>query len=182
MPDVELRRFRPERDTALVAGWLSRTHVARWWGDPAHALAALAKHPAGTAALIVADTRPVGYLCWQSPTRAELAEAGLADLPADLVDIDILIGEPDGVGRGIGPEALRQLLGRLRGEGVRVVGMAAAVANARALRAYAKVGFRPYRDFVELGEHYRYLTCDLGDAPPGRLTPQGVELNDAAPD
>lgn len=50
-------------------------------GEPAGALEAAAGHPADASAPIVADGAAVGYLCWQTPTPAELAAVGLADLP-----------------------------------------------------------------------------------------------------
>ena len=46
---------------------------------------------------------------------------------------------------------------------IAVVGVAAAVANQRALSAYAKVGLRPFQDFFERGELYRYFTKKLID-------------------
>jgi aminoglycoside 6'-N-acetyltransferase len=154
---VELVPFDVTRDVLQLRAWLTRPHVARWWGDPDQALAEARQHPATTHALIAVDGRPVGYLCWQHPQAEELAEAGLSDLPADLVDVDILIGEPDFMGRGIGPRALSLLVDRLRAEGVSTVGLAGAADNQRALRAYAKAGFRPYRTFREGGQEMRYL-------------------------
>lgn len=169
MPVVELQAFCPERDVSRIAIWLHHPQVARWWGPPPSILAEIVAHPADRAALIVADQQPVGYLCWQSPPRAELEAAGLADLPDDLIDIDLMIGEPAMQGRGIGPEALRLLFERLRRQGVALVGVATALANRRALRAFAKAQLQPYRDFVEQSEDYRYLTRWLNDpAPPGR--------------
>ena len=82
--------------------WLRRPHVVRWWGDPEQELTSSLQRPARSQAVIVADDRPVGYLCWQRPSRDELEAVGLADLPEGLVDIDILIGEKEFVGRGIG--------------------------------------------------------------------------------
>jgi len=55
----------------------------------------------------------VGLLVWQVPTRQELVEAGLEDLPEALVDIDVMIGEADWMGRGVGPQALLLLTARL---------------------------------------------------------------------
>jgi len=55
-------------------------------------------------ALIVADGMPVGHLCWQKPTRQELEAADPTDLPEGLVDIDILIGEPELPGQGLAPK------------------------------------------------------------------------------
>ena len=162
-PAVELRPFDAERDVPLVAVWLEEPDARRWWGDPIVALAELVEREPGTAAVIAWDGRPVGVLCWQVPTREELEDAGLADLPRDLVDVDVLIGETDARGHGVAPEALRQLCARLREQGVRLVGLGAANANEPALVAYARAGFAPYRDFAEDGEGYRYYTRDLTD-------------------
>lgn len=162
--NVELQAFYPKRDMSVIAKWLEHPQVARWWGAPESALSEIVNHPADAAALIVVDGDPVGYLCWQTPTRAEMEEAGLADLPEDLVDIDIMIGEPAMIGRGIGPESLRLLFIRLHAEGVPMVGVATALSNQRALRAFAKADLLPYRDFIEMGEGYRYLTKQLNDA------------------
>jgi histidine triad (HIT) family protein len=156
-PAVELRAFDAEHDLARVAAWLEEPDARRWWGDPIAALADLVEREPGTAAVVAWDGRPVGVLCWQVPTREELEDAGLADLPRDLVDVDVLIGETDARGHGVAPEALRQLCARLREQGVRLVGMGAAKANEPALVAYVE----PYRDFEEDGEGYRYFTRAL---------------------
>jgi ribosomal protein S18 acetylase RimI-like enzyme len=101
-------------------------------------------------ALIVADGAPVGYLCWQAPPKAELDAAGLTELPGDLVDIDILIGEPHLLGQGIGSRALEMLLARLRAEhAVEFAGLGTSASNARAIRCYAKAGFRLFREFQD---------------------------------
>ena len=141
--------------------WLERPHVARWWGDADEALAAVREHPPARQALIVVDSRPVGYLCWQDPDPEEFAAAGLTDLLADIVDVDVLIGEPDFVDRGIGPRALRLLLNRLQNDGVACVGLAAETDNPRALRAYAKAGFTPYKRFHEAGHEMCYFIHTL---------------------
>ncbi len=159
-PTVSLAPFQPEH-LGLVAGWLRQPDVARWWGDAAVALAEIRAHADGAQAIIEADGKPVGYLCWQTPSREELAAAGLAALPADLVDIDIMIGDAEWLGRGVGPEALAQLVARLQVEGVAMVGLGTATANRRALRAYEKAGFHPYCDFHEAGEDMRYFVRSL---------------------
>jgi len=161
---VSLAPFEPGGGLPVVAAWLRQAHVARWWGDPAEAVAAIAGHPVATEAFIEVDSAPVGFVCWQTPSPEELAAAGLGDLPHDIIDVDIMIGDPGLLGRGVGPAALAQLLSRLRVDGVRLVGLAAAVANTRALRAYEKAGFRPYRDFQEAGEDCRYLVQRLDAA------------------
>jgi aminoglycoside 6'-N-acetyltransferase len=158
---VELMPFEVARDLPQLRVWLARPHVSRWWGDRDEALAAIRQHSPAAHALIAVDAHPVGYLCWQSPRSEELAAAGLSDLPADLIDVDILIGEPDFVGRGIGSQALTLLLDRLRAAGRTSVGVAAAAANPRARRAYEKAGFRFFRAFHEAGEEMHYLVQSL---------------------
>lgn len=164
VPSVQLATFDPTRDLSTLAAWLQRPHVARWWGDPDQALSAVREHSIATEALIELDAQPVGYLCWQRLSPGELSRAGLSDLPSDLIDVDILIGEPDALGRGVGPEALSQLLARLRADGVEVVGLAAATTNLRALKAYDKAGFRVFRDFRDAGQDMRYLVKILNTA------------------
>lgn len=150
-----------EEDWPLIERWLAAPHVREWWGPTDRILKELKSHTLEEMALICCDGQPVGLLAWQVPTRKELAEAGLEDLPEDLVDIDVMIGEMDWVGKGIGPEALRQLLHRLRAEGVPLVGMAAEVANERSLRCITGLGLAPWRDFVEEGKSYRYFVLKL---------------------
>lgn len=82
---VQLERFDRTGDLPLLEAWLSQPHVSRWWGDPGETLETLRKAPAGNQALIVFERRAVGFICWQMPSRQELLDAGLDDLPADLV-------------------------------------------------------------------------------------------------
>ena len=156
--EVELSPFNPKGDLPIVEKWLKHPHVARWWGDPTETIDAVRNHDSSTSALIMVDSTPIGYLCWQIPTPQELADAGLTDLPEYLVDIDIMIGEPSALGRGYGPKALSQLLVKLRDEGVQIVGMATSESNQRARKAFKKLGFRLFRTFTESGEKMRYLT------------------------
>lgn len=99
--------------------------------------------------MIVADGEPVGYVCWQTPSSSELEGVGLSDVPENLVDIDILIGEPEFRGRGVGSRALLLLLGNLRRKGVRFAGLGTSSSNRTAIRAFEKAGFRPFRDFED---------------------------------
>lgn len=169
MGGVHLTTFEADRDLPLVTGWVHRPHVAEWWGDPEQALAAVREHPVAKEAMIRIDARPVGFVCWQTPTQEELAAAGLSDLPGDLIDIDLFIGEPDALGRGVGPTALSQVLAKLRAQGVRMVGLGTDVENLRALRAFEKAGFRPFRDFQEGGRAMRYLVQTLGGGADQRV-------------
>jgi len=141
--------FETRRDLQLLERWLRSPHVVQWWGNPDLQLRTLGQRSKETHALITADGRPVGYLSWQRPLREELEAAGLTDLPEDLVDIDILIGEPEYLGCGVGPKALALLLVRLGSEGVGLAGLGTSISNRAAVRAYEKAGIRFFKDFQE---------------------------------
>ena len=60
----------------------------------------------------------MGYLRWQRVRPEELVAAGLEGaVPEGSVDVDILLGEKEASGRGVGPRALESLVERLREEG-----------------------------------------------------------------
>lgn len=163
--DVDLRELDLQADLPLLERWLRRPHVVRWWGTLDLRLTALAQRSKDTHAVITADGRPVGYLCWQRPSPSELEASGLTALPEDLVDIDILIGEPELTGREIGLIALVLLLSKLRGEGVGFAGLGTSTSNRVAIRAFEKAGFRLFRDFEdpEFGP-CMYMVAQLGGA------------------
>lgn len=104
--EIRLEPFRPELHSHRLRDWLHRPHVVRWWGDPQLALESSLHCSPETCAIIVADGVPAGYLSWQTPPRDELEAVGLADLPEDLMDIDILIGEPELIDCGVGQRSL----------------------------------------------------------------------------
>ena len=156
--DVDLRVLDLQADLPLLERWLR---------SPDLLLTALAQRSSDTHAVITADGRPVGYLCWQRPSPSELEAAGFTDLPEQLVDIDILIGEPEFLGRGVGPRALILLLAKLHGEGVEFAGLGTSTSNRVAIRAFEKAGFRLFRDFEdpESGP-CRYMVAQLRGAIP----------------
>ncbi len=150
MPVVTLQGFELTRDGALLLGWLQRPHVAKWWGDSARAMQHASACAPESHALIVADGMPVGYVCWQQLPAEELEDADLKDVPGGLMDIDILLGDPDLLGQGIGTQALRLLLTRLRSEQmVGFAGLGTSTSNTRAIRCYEKAGFQLHRMFQD---------------------------------
>lgn len=172
--DVALRTLDLQADLPLLERWLRRPHVVRWWGTPDRHLTALAQRSGDTHAVIIADGRPVGYLCWQRPSFSELEAAGLTDLPEDLVDVDILIGEPELLGRGVGPRALDLLLATLHREGVEFAGLGTSTSNRLAIRAFEKAGFRLFRDFEDLESgSCQYMVAQLRDAVEQPLAAKG---------
>jgi aminoglycoside 6'-N-acetyltransferase len=150
MHRVTLDAFDLTRDSDRLRGWLAQPYVSKWWGDAARAMEHARQCAPESHALIVADRTPVGYLCWQEPPKEEREAAGLTDLPRGLVDIDILIGEADVLGQGVGSRALELLLSRLRCEAsVAFAGLGTSASNTNAIRCFEKAGFRLFREFLD---------------------------------
>lgn len=149
---LELATFEPAH-APLLAGWLARSHVARWHPEPkAWVEAALNPPRDGAQALIVLGARPIGYLRWRKVSRETLDTLGLLEIPAGGVDIDILIGETDCVGQGLGPRALAALVETLRRDpSIPSAGLSPSIDNVAAQRAYAKVGFDKMREYAAPG-------------------------------
>jgi RimJ/RimL family protein N-acetyltransferase len=156
--------FRPlaESDLPQIEEWLRREHVARWWRDDIQE--SLAEYRAGLEGreptdhyLIVLDGRAIGmiqtYLVADYQDWEEIVQVG-----PGVAGVDILIGDEDQVGRGLGPKILAQF--------VRDVVTADAVVatveepNRRSWRAFEKAGFRRVRDVEEEGLPHRLMRLD----------------------
>jgi aminoglycoside 6'-N-acetyltransferase len=163
--DVTLTSF-SSTEVTLLRRWLAAPHVAAWYPDPEEHVGWAANPPlGGDRALIAVGGRIVGYVRWQAVSREVLDSVGLHEIPAGSVDVDILIGEPEFVGRGIGPKALLILMSRLRQRGdVPLVGLTTSVQNLSAQRAYTKAGFRILREYNPPGYGHCYLmVCSLNE-------------------
>lgn len=146
--DVTLLPF-TESDAALLSRWLSAPHVAQWYPElQEHLDWAVSPLVGGERAVIAANGASVGYLRWQVVSREILDSVGLEEIPANSVDIDILLGETSYVGQGIGPQALQLLIERLREDAsVPLLGLTTSVHNHAAQRAFRKAGFRDLREY-----------------------------------
>jgi len=105
--------FEPLRasDLPVIATWLARPHVRRWWRQPSDLASVeedfgpLLDGSDPTEGFIVRlDGRPIGYvqrgLIEDDPETQHAIRASLGD--GGGIGIDYFIGEPDLVGRGIG--------------------------------------------------------------------------------
>ena len=91
---------------------------------------------------------PIGYIQYWFVGHHQNAEwiaehPWLAELPADAVGVDLSIGDAARLSQGIGSAALAAFARRLQADGHRTIVIDPDPANARAVRAYAKAGFRP---------------------------------------
>ena len=141
--------FRPldRSDLPALKAWLEREHVSLWWREPIEY--ELSHDPEGRFVIVV-DGRDTGMI----QTYAD-DEPGLAG-------VDLLIGEADLIGRGLGPQVLEQFARDVVFANPNVEAAVAAVeeTNRRSWRAFEKAGFRHVRDVEENGLPHRLMRRD----------------------
>ena len=156
-------------DLPQIDEWLRRPHVARWWPrddeTPAYVLAeylpAIQGRDPTDNFVIVVDDRRVGMIQWylvcDFPEWEEILEVG-----EGVAGVDLLIGEEDAIGRGLGPQILTSFVADVvfAREGTRAVVAGIEPENARSLRAFEKVGFRFAFDYDEEGRPHRLLRLE----------------------
>jgi aminoglycoside 6'-N-acetyltransferase len=133
-------------DLPLVRGWLAAPHVAQWWGDADEQFGLVSEdldQPAMDQFVVTTDGRPFAYL--QCYDQTAWPDNGLGIHPSGTRGIDQFIGEPDMTGRGHGSSFIRAFLVALIRAGTPRVLTDPHPANARAIRAYEKAGFRKDR-------------------------------------
>lgn len=130
--------------------------MALWWRESVEE--AIEKRYAGIEErrptrqfLIVVDARPVGmiqtYRVADHPEWQELVQVG-----DDVAGVDLLVGEPDLVGKGLGPRVLATFVREVVFADQDVDAVVATVEepNRRSWRAFEKAGFRHVRDVEEM--------------------------------
>lgn len=155
-----------EADVPLVAAWLEQEHVAPWWRDSVEE--AIEKRLAGIEGrrptrqfLIAIDDRPAGMI--QTYRVADHPEwQALVQVDDDVAGVDLLIGEPDLVGRGLGPRVLATFVRDVVFADPEIHAVVATVEepNRRSWRAFEKAGFRHVRDVEEDGLPHRLMRLD----------------------
>jgi aminoglycoside 6'-N-acetyltransferase len=104
--------------------------------------------------VIVADGQDIGmietYVCSDYPEWDAIVQVG-----EGVAGVDLLIGEEELIGRGLGPEILRTFVRDV----VRASACVASVdeENPRSWRAFEKAGFRHVRDIEEEGRPHRLM-------------------------
>jgi RimJ/RimL family protein N-acetyltransferase len=154
---LEFRQMVPE-DLPLLHEWLQRPHVREWYGEResydevvAHYLPSIEGREPTDHYLALLDGRAVGmlqtYVVIDHPEYAaviDVADAGTAGA-------DILIGEVELTGQGLGTEILRRFVAEVvfaRQETTACVADPDA-RNVASLRAFEKAGFQVVREFVD---------------------------------
>ena len=137
---IEFRPFTDE-DLPRLREWLEREHVRLWWREPIEH--ELAEDPSGRFVILV-DGRAAGMI--QSYDD----------------EVDLLIGETDLIGLGLGPQVLSKFAREVvfARPGVTAVVATVEEGNRRSWRAFEKAGFRHVRDVEEDGRPHRLMRLD----------------------
>jgi len=145
--------FRPltEADFPLMLRWLTAPHVREWYGygEPAtlegvraHYASRVSGDDPTKAYVVLQGEKPIGYI--QSYLIADHPEyARHVRVEPGAAGVDLFIGEPDLVHRGVGPAILRRFLREIvfADEQIGCCIIGPEPDNRAAIRAYEKVGF-----------------------------------------
>jgi aminoglycoside 6'-N-acetyltransferase len=136
--------FRPmlAEDLPTIKRWLGAPHVRQWWHDPAEQFELVSSdlnHPDMAQFIVAADGREFAYLqCY----NLSAWHTGFGAQPEGTRGLDQFIGEVEMLGCGHGSAFVRAFADRLLALGTPRVVTDPDPANARAIRAYEKAGFR----------------------------------------
>ena len=179
-------------DLPMLRRWLNTPHVYEWWGRHA---GPGALGGAGTAAATEAEVEakygpgldhggtthryviehagvPIGLIQWYHLRDfADYARA-IGEDAATSVGMDLLIGEPSAIGRGLGSRAIDEFATSIvfREQDVDRIVSGPAATNARSIRAFEKAGFQRVRSAAVQGEPVpeAILVRTKKPRPPGR--------------
>jgi aminoglycoside 6'-N-acetyltransferase len=155
-------RFRPLAldDLELMHRWLSAPHVREWWNDARTAAEIRAKYARRIAGAepvrcytIELGGRPIGYI--QTYRICDYPDYNRhVGARQDCAGIDLFIGEPEMIGRGIGTHAVAEFLRSIvfADAAIGSCAIGPELGNRRAIRAYEKAGFRYWKTIAVPGE------------------------------
>jgi aminoglycoside 6'-N-acetyltransferase len=136
--------FRPmsAADLPAIRRWLETPHVAEWWHDPPEQFELVSgdlDHPDMAQYIVLTEGREFAYLqCY----HLSAWNTGFGPQPEGTRGLDQFIGEADMLGRGHGSAFVRTFADQLLTSGTPRVVTDPDPANARAIHAYEKAGFR----------------------------------------
>lgn len=147
---IDFMPVRPEH-YPLLRTWLNAPHMREWWGDPEEELGFIRDMVEGRDTtrpfLILLGGEPVGYIQYWFVGHHQ-NEQWVKDHPwlmefcSDTIGVDLSIGDADRLSQGIGSAALAAFVRMLRDQGHTSIIIDPDPANARAVCAYQKAGFR----------------------------------------
>ena len=170
---VGFRRLTSD-DLPMLRDWLNAPHVYEWWGEssgpgslggPGELAASLSdveakygadiEHGSSTHRyVILLSDRPIGLIQWYRLADELDYAVAVGEDPEGAVGLDLLIGEVDAVGRGIGAVVLRAFVDQIVFADPKFTRAMAGPhpENIRSVRAFEKAGFS-FRRTVMIPDH-----------------------------
>jgi aminoglycoside 6'-N-acetyltransferase len=133
---------------SMLLQWLSSHHAQEWWGEPHEELRLIyaiedAEHEPYIAHV---DGKPIAYIqAWWPTLHGDIPWQ--KDMPMTTRGIDITIGAPENLSKGLGSLIIKHFAAKLFAEGATRLIIDPDAKNARAIAAYKKAGFTPYDIF-----------------------------------
>lgn len=156
----------------LLLRWLNAPHVKKWWDQNIIWNADLVKNKYSTYVkhyklvngqqkpiypyIIKLDDKPVGYIQLYN-VHDYHSSPELKNFPEQLPAIDMYIGEPDYLKKGIGTRALSAFISRYASKMGNTIFLAADIDNTAALKMYQSCGFKELKQV----ENEIWMLCNL---------------------
>jgi len=135
-----------ESHLPLLINWLKQEHVKKYWKESENEdevrdkyLRKLRKRYINPQ-VILFEHRAIGYI--QSYEACKIGGGWWKKIGPDVFGIDQLIGDPELIGKGIGPKVIAKFIDKLKSqESVKEFIVDPDPLNKRAIRSFEKVGF-----------------------------------------
>jgi aminoglycoside 6'-N-acetyltransferase len=158
---ITFRELR-EPDLPLMHRWLNAPHVRRWWYAEGssykeieeHYLPGIEARDATKLFLILYENSPIGFVqSYRISAEDDETYAGLVEV-ANSAGVDLFIGEPEYLYRGLGSHVIRRFLSEhvFSDPEIEACVIGPETKNAAAIRAYEKSGFRFFKSIQVPGE------------------------------
>lgn len=136
-------------DRPMLLEWLSMPDAQTWWGEPEEEIRLIYEgEETGESRGFLVHHQQHGafayiqsWPCDAQPAAAITDEPWVGEQPPGTLGIDITIGKPNMLGKGLGSQAVRAFCEKLFAEGAPRLIIDPDAANLRAVRAYEKAGF-----------------------------------------
>ncbi|MFK7791042.1 MAG: GNAT family N-acetyltransferase [Devosiaceae bacterium] len=142
-------------DEPLLRQWLSTPSSQEWWGEPECEIKLIYDgQETGESDGYIAHgpDGPFAYIqswpCEAQPDEATIAEPWIRDQAPGTLGVDITIGRPDLLGKGLGSAAVQAFCTMLFEQGANRIIIDPDAKNTRAIRAYEKAGFFRFDTFT----------------------------------
>ena len=167
-------RFEPitEADLPLLATWRARPHVAEWFHGPltpeqtaAKFLPRIRGDDPVQGYIVYLDEVAVGYIQSFRVTDHPHDVAAL-QVPGDPHGVDVLLGDAEARGHGLGTRVVREFTQRLLDARVDYVVISPDTENFAAIRAYEKAGFAAVKTVSSTKDERMNVLMEF---PPGSV-------------